>query len=114
MVVVPPGSFAMGSDRDRPEEKPSHQVTVPGAFAIGAHEITVAQWDACLKEGGCRHSPEPGRDGRLPMANVSWNDAQDYLKWLRGKDGAGLPPAERGGVGIRGARRQQVELLVGK
>ncbi|MQM31525.1 MAG: hypothetical protein CRU78_13775 [Candidatus Accumulibacter phosphatis] len=87
MVVVPPGSFEMGSDRNRPEEKPSHRVTIPGAFAIGTHEITVAQWDACLKEGECRHSPEPGRDGRLPMANVSWNDVQDYLKWLRGKTG---------------------------
>ena len=85
MVVVPPGSFEMGSDRNRPEEKPSHRVSIPGAFAIGTHEITVAQWDACLKEGGCRHSPEPGSDGRLPMANVSWNDAQDYLKWLREK-----------------------------
>lgn len=51
MVVVPAGSFEMGSNQNRPEEQPPHEVQISRPFAIGIHEISVDEWDACLREG---------------------------------------------------------------
>jgi formylglycine-generating enzyme required for sulfatase activity len=87
MVTVPAGTYLMGSDRHRPEEKPRHEVTFAEPFAIGVHEVTLAEWDACLREGGCRFSPEEGAGSQLPVGNVSWDDAQAYTAWLSNKTG---------------------------
>ena len=89
MVVIPAGSFEMGSNRHRPEEKPVHQVSIDRPFAIGIYEITVGEWDACLRAGECRYSPEKvdGERERLPISNVSWDDALQYVGWLSRKTG---------------------------
>ena len=76
MAVIPAGRFKMGSDEGHAEERPSHAVVIARPFATGIHEITVDEWDACLREGGCRQSPEQGLQGKTPMTNVSWDDAQ--------------------------------------
>jgi formylglycine-generating enzyme required for sulfatase activity len=93
MVVVPAGSFVMGSP---PEEKgrggdegPQRQVTIARAFAVGMFEVSRTEWDDCVGEGGC--SATPGRrsrgDSKHP-AFVSWNQiTQQYLPWLSGKTG---------------------------
>ena len=86
MVTVPAGEFTMGSDRHRREEQPLHQVTISKPFAIGVYEITLGEWDACLREGGCRYSPESS-DPSLPISNISWDDAQAYVRWLSNKTG---------------------------
>lgn len=87
MVEVPAGTYLMGSDRGRADEQPRHEVRFATPFAIGVHEVTVAEWDVCLREGGCRFSPEAGVDVRLPVGNLSWDDAQGYLEWLSRKTG---------------------------
>ncbi|MDR2858021.1 MAG: formylglycine-generating enzyme family protein [Novosphingobium sp.] len=88
MVVIPAGTFMMGSpasERGRyGDEGPQHQVRVP-AFAAGKYEVTFAEWDACVADGGCgEYKPDDagwGR-GRRPVINVSWDDAQSYVMWL--------------------------------
>jgi len=87
MVVVPAGHYLMGSGRHRPDEKPRHEVTFARPFAIGMHEVTIREWDACLREGGCHFSPKSDGDGRLPVGNLSWDDAQQYVAWLSKKTG---------------------------
>jgi len=89
MVEVPAGTYLMGSDDGRPEEKPRHEVRFAKPFAIGVNEITIAEWDACLREGGCSYSysPEAGADSRLPASNLSWDDTQEYVAWLSKKTG---------------------------
>jgi hypothetical protein len=57
MVVVPAGSFWQGSDEQNPQalkkETPRRMVTIAEPFAVGVFEITLAQWDACVTDGGC-------------------------------------------------------------
>ena len=62
MVMVPAGSFMMGSPdteegRVDPYESPQHRVVINSAFAVGVYEITVDQWTACVRGDGC---PEDG------------------------------------------------------
>lgn len=94
MAVVPPGTYAMGSSDAAPWryrfEKPRHTVTIAAPFAVGVHEVTFAQWDACVKAGGCEgHRPgdEGWGRGRRPVINVSWVDAQGYVQWLSRETG---------------------------
>ena len=93
MVVVPAGSFMMGSLASekgrRGDEGPQRRVTISHPFAVGTYEVTFAEWDACVRDGGCSHRPNDmgwGR-GRRPVINVSWNDAQSYVRWLSRETG---------------------------
>lgn len=94
MVVVPTGSFMMGSSASEPGrskiESPRHRVTIPAPFAVGRFEVTFAEWDACMADGGCAgYQPSDngwGR-GRRPVINVSWDDAKTYEAWLSRKTG---------------------------
>ncbi|MGE0717436.1 MAG: SUMF1/EgtB/PvdO family nonheme iron enzyme [Alphaproteobacteria bacterium] len=89
LVAIPAGRFTMGSDRGEPDEQPVHGVTLARGFAIGRTEVTFAEWDACVAAGGCRHRPDDMRwgRGRQPVINVSWQDAQDYARWLAQRTG---------------------------
>ena len=91
MVVVPGGKFLMGSLKGNGDsaEQPQHEVTISKPFAIGKYELTFAEWDRCVADGGCAYRPGDqgwGRDKR-PVINISWNDAQEYVAWLSEKTG---------------------------
>ncbi len=90
MVVIPAGSFTMGSKVRLPGFKaPQHRVTIPRAFALGKYEVTFTEWDACMRGGGCSHRPYDygwGR-GRRPVTDVNWKDAKAYVAWLARKTG---------------------------
>jgi formylglycine-generating enzyme required for sulfatase activity len=87
MVVVPAGHFLMGSPEgqsDYNDEYPQHRVTIARRFAVAKYALTFDEWDACAAQGSCRKDVGDsgwGR-GRRPVINVSWNDAQAYVKWL--------------------------------
>jgi len=104
MVVVPAGSFMMGSSpeeiaalvkqhriEDYRGEAPRHRVIIARPFAVGKFEATFAEWDACVADGGCAGNRTPSDQGwgrgRRPAINVSWNDAQEYAAWLSSKTG---------------------------
>src|SRR6266404_500302 len=88
MVEIPGGEFIMGSPNEEAgrseDEGPQHRVRIL-AFALGRSPVTFEEWDACMTSGGCAHRPDDkgwGR-GRRPVINVSWKDAQEYVRWLR-------------------------------
>lgn len=82
LVSVQRGTFTMGSNSGDPSEKPAHQVTIAKPFAIGKYEVTVEQWDACVAAGACQKTGDDGRAKNSPARDVSWDDAQQYVKWL--------------------------------
>ena len=91
MVVVPSGTFTMGSPKHEKyrneDEGPQHRVTIAQPFAVGVYEVTFEEWDACRRSQGCTGNPDDegwGR-GRRPVINVSWHDAQRYVRWLSEK-----------------------------
>ena len=93
MIVVPAGSYMMGSPAEEVErdadEGPVHMVTIGAPLAVGRYEITFSQWDACHEAGGCSHNPDDqgwGR-GNRPVVDVNWHDAQEYMSWLSEKTG---------------------------
>lgn len=106
MVVVQAGSFVMGSSELKripltgklddffASEGPPQEVSISKPFAVGIYEVTWAEWEACVEAGACDGaSPEAtGGDngwgkGRHPVIEVSWQHAQEYLRWLSKKTG---------------------------
>ena len=91
MVVVPGGRFRIGdlSGDSLSGGKPVHEVTIAEPFAVGRYEVTLAEWDACVVAGGCAYRPGDlgwGRGSR-PVITVSWDDAQEYVRWLSRETG---------------------------
>ena len=91
MVVVPAGTYRMGdlAGNGHSNQRPVREVRIARAFGLGRHEVTFAEWDACVAAGGCGRRPGDegwGRGGR-PVINVSWDDAKRYAQWLSRKTG---------------------------
>jgi formylglycine-generating enzyme required for sulfatase activity len=84
MVMIPGGEFVMGDDKSsEKDEKPAHRVTVPG-FMLGKFEVTQGQWRALMG-----NNPSGFKDcgDTCPVENVSWDDAQAFVKKLSEKTG---------------------------
>lgn len=109
MVVIPAGSFDMGSiDSDEKDEKPNHRVIFDQTFAMGRIEITRGQFaafvsatghdvaDKCWKlngdqweesaSGNWRDTGYPQADNH-PVACINWIDARAYVTWLSHQTG---------------------------
>ena len=93
LVVVPAGSFMMGSPEGEVgrggDEGPVHEVRIREPVAVGVYEVTFVEWDACRRGGGCTRNPGDSGWGRgdRPVINVSWEDAQEYVRWLSRETG---------------------------
>ena len=88
MVVVPAGSFTVGSPASEEGrtrfEGPQHRVTFSQPFAVGRFAVTFDEWDACVTDGGCngykpsdsnwgrgRREADHGLDGRDDRSNCT-------------------------------------------
>jgi formylglycine-generating enzyme required for sulfatase activity len=75
LVYVPSGSFMIGSENGEAKEKPVHQVTIREGFYMGRYEVTQAQWQTVMG-----NNPSPYKGENLPVGNVSWDDAQEFIR----------------------------------
>jgi Sulfatase-modifying factor enzyme 1 len=114
MVVVPAGSFTMGSPTSEPghsvDENPQHTVTIARSFAIGRFAVTFDEWDACAAGGGCnsyKPSDEGWGRGRRPVINVSCRLAVE-------KDRQVVSAAHGGRIRVCDARRDTDGLSLGQ
>jgi formylglycine-generating enzyme required for sulfatase activity len=85
MVLVPAGTFRMGDiwGDGFSNERPVHTVTFSKPFAIGKYEVTFDEYDRFARATGRRLPDDSGFGrGRLPVINVSWDDAVAYCQWL--------------------------------
>ena len=82
MVVVPAGRFMMGSNNGDSDEKPVHEVTIGRAFAAGKYEVTQVQLRAVMGS-----DPSRFKGDNRPAENVSWGDAQDFVRKLSARTG---------------------------
>ena len=96
MVVVPAGSFTMGSPEREggrfPNEGPQHVVTIGRPFAVGKLHVTVDQFAGFVRETQyqarkCWRNPGFAQDGSHPAVCLSWDDAKAYADWLAKKTG---------------------------
>jgi formylglycine-generating enzyme required for sulfatase activity len=112
MVVVPAGSFNMGSPASEKgrydDEGPQHRVTFAKPFAVGKFEVTVHQFAAFVKDtdydagsecyswniskwekraGLSWRNPGFSQSESHPSACLNWHDAKAYVEWLAKKTG---------------------------
>jgi titin len=80
MVVIPLGSFTMGSAAGESErvanEGPQRTVNV-NKFVMGKYEVTQAQWRAVMGT-----NPSSFKGDSLPVEQVSWDDAKEFCRRL--------------------------------
>jgi len=87
MVVIPTGSFWMGSPEDEPDrfecEGPRHRVEISRAFALGRTAVTFEEYDRFVEATGRnRPSDNDWGSGSRPVIDVSWDDVLAYAAWL--------------------------------
>lgn len=90
MVMLPAGSFSMGSTVASPyfDERPAHEVTLR-SFSISKFEITFNEYDRFARATGRHLPPDEGWGrGTRPVINVSWDDALAYTRWLSEQTGS--------------------------
>ncbi|WP_282776082.1 formylglycine-generating enzyme family protein, partial [Phaeodactylibacter xiamenensis] len=131
MVILPSGSFEMGSTRGDEDEVPVRSVTIDQGFAIGRYEVTLEEFRAFVSATG--HEPSkgcwtfedneygerPGRSwrdpnftqrGNQPAVCLTKGDAEAYVTWLNGQvDGAPyrLPSEAEWEYAARGGRKSR-------
>ncbi len=82
MVFVEGGTFQMGSNNYPYDEKPIHSVVL-SSFKIGKYEVTQRQWKVIMSiiSGGYSDCDS------CPIQNVSWDDAQEFIRRLNVRTG---------------------------
>ncbi len=89
MILVPTGTFLMGSNDGQPSEAPAHQVRL-STYYIDQHEVTNRQFRIFLRESHY-HTQPAGKwltdDKSLaepegsPVVHVNFRDAESFATW---------------------------------
>ncbi|MBI3463152.1 MAG: SUMF1/EgtB/PvdO family nonheme iron enzyme [Planctomycetes bacterium] len=81
-VLIPAGSFLMGSDTDLKDERPVHRVVISKPFYMARYELTQSQWEAIM---GKNERLEELRKDKADEA-VGPNKAMNELSWTACQD----------------------------
>jgi formylglycine-generating enzyme required for sulfatase activity len=94
-VLIPPGTFRMGSPDGEPgrlaHEGPQHVVEIAQPFYLGKYEVTRGQFRQFVEETGSKakdwHGPGFEQTDEHPVVHMSWDDAKAFCAWLSRKEG---------------------------
>ncbi|MEC7986157.1 MAG: formylglycine-generating enzyme family protein [Myxococcota bacterium] len=84
MVLIPAGTFMMGSPKNelqRGEDEQEHEVTLNHNFYIGKFEVTQDIWEQYLPNRSRFRGP------RLPISDLTWFDAVSFVNAMSEKEG---------------------------
>jgi len=87
-VPIAAGTFPIGTTKPQdydPDEQPRRMVTLTRAYCIDRTEVTVAEYEACVRAGSCLERKPAFAGERLPMTNVSWHDAARACAYRKGR-----------------------------
>lgn len=86
LVCIPEGTFKMGSLRidSYENDMPRHEVTLTSPFYMAKYAVTQEQWQVVM---GNNLSYFKGI--KLPVNQISWNDAKEFIKKLNAKTAGG-------------------------
>ena len=113
MIAIPPGVFMMGMTEGQArtlsrlfigrdvssegvqyigkctdQQTPRHQVSIETPFAAGRYPVTFEEYDRFANTAGRKPPRDRGWGrGRQPVIEVSWEDAQNYVRWLSEQTG---------------------------
>jgi formylglycine-generating enzyme required for sulfatase activity len=90
MVLIPAGTFEMGSPETEegrsPSESPQHKVTLASPFLMSKYPITQAQWRsvATLPQAERELNPDPStfKEDNRPVENIDWYAAVEFCQRL--------------------------------
>ena len=77
-VLIPAGTFQMGSNEGYDRNKPVHEVTITKSFYMGKYEVTQAEYEVYCSYGSDSPSSDYGDGDNYPAYYVSWHDALVY------------------------------------
>lgn len=77
-VLIPAGTFQMGSEKGGNDNKPVHEVAITKAFYMGKYEVTQAEYEKYCSYGSSSPSSSYGDGDNYPAYGVSWYDALVY------------------------------------
>ncbi|WP_311268730.1 SUMF1/EgtB/PvdO family nonheme iron enzyme [Sphingobium sp. WCS2017Hpa-17] len=94
MRAIPAGITPFGSPPSEPgrsgDEMSQADVKIDRPFAIGVYEVTIAEWNGCVRDNACpklgnwsKENPNP----LIPASDISYEDAQAFLAWLTVQSG---------------------------
>ncbi|MCP4187261.1 MAG: SUMF1/EgtB/PvdO family nonheme iron enzyme [Gammaproteobacteria bacterium] len=89
MIRVPGGTYRMGgaSGIVAADEVPRHEVTIK-PFMVSVYEVTYAEYDKFARANKRKSPKSSGWDRKThPVAELSWDDALAYTKWLSKQTG---------------------------
>jgi formylglycine-generating enzyme required for sulfatase activity len=89
LVYVAPGSFQMGSNDGKEDERPVHTVRISKGFWLGKYEVTQAEYVAVVGT-----NPSFFKGARYPVGHVCWTEAAAFCAGLTERErAAGRLPA---------------------
>ncbi len=89
-VLIPAGTFLMGSDKGFKDEKPVHRVVISKPFYMAKYEITQSQWELVMGKDQRLEELRKSKDhdgigANKAMNEMSWTSCQDYIRKLKAK-----------------------------
>jgi formylglycine-generating enzyme required for sulfatase activity len=86
LAVVPAGAFEMGNSAEA-DERPVHHVSIGAPFAMSTYEVSQAEYRTFCERTGGTMPAQPWDGDDYPVVKVSWNDAQEFVRWLSSATG---------------------------